>query len=184
MYFDGSDVELSGEDVNAAALDANGDIHLSTTNAFAVTGVSGDDEDVFTFMPSQLGANTAGTYASTLLFDGSQFGLAANDIRGMDITDKDITAGVTISESGGTTNVTEGGATDSYTVVLNTVPTDNVNVTVTPDSQTDLAPRRDGHRVDLYTSQCVDSATGERNGLGRRGLRGSAHQHDHARGRQ
>ncbi len=80
MYFDGSDVGLGGEDVYAAALDSNGDILLSTTNALNVTNVSGDDEDIFTFTPSQLGANTAGTYASALLFDGSQFGLTANDV--------------------------------------------------------------------------------------------------------
>jgi hypothetical protein len=85
VYFDGSDVELSGEDVYATTLDANGDIHLSTTNAFAVTGVSGNDEDVFTFTPSQLGANTAGTYGSSLLFDGSLFGLDANDVNAIDI---------------------------------------------------------------------------------------------------
>ena len=85
MYFDGSDVQLSGEDVNAAALDANGNIHVSTTNAFSVTGVSGDDEDVFTFTPSQLGDSTAGTYVSALLFDGSLFGLSANDVNGIDI---------------------------------------------------------------------------------------------------
>ena len=85
MYFDGSDVELSGEDVNAAALDANGNIHLSITNAFAVTGVSGDDEDVLTFTPSQFGDNTAGTYASALLFDGSLFGLAGTDVNAIDI---------------------------------------------------------------------------------------------------
>ena len=141
MYFDGSDVELSGEDVNAAALDANGDIHLSTTNAFAVTGVSGDDEDVFTFMPSQLGANTAGTYASSLLFDGSLFGLAANDIRGMDLPGNG--AGVKISESGGSTDVTEGGATDTYDVVLLSQPLTGTTVTITiatTDGQTTTTP--------------------------------------------
>ncbi len=50
------------------------------------------------------------------------------------ITDND-TAGVQITQSGGSTNVTEGGATDSYTVVLSSQPTANVTVTVTPNSQ-------------------------------------------------
>ncbi len=85
LYFDGSDVELAREDVDAVALDSNGNIHLSLTSSFAVTGVSGDDEDVVTFMPSQLGTDTAGIYASTLLFDGSQFGLAANDLTAFDL---------------------------------------------------------------------------------------------------
>ena len=55
-YFDGSDVDLttSAEDVDAVAV-ASGKIHLSTLNNFAVTGVSGADEDVFVFTPSSLG---------------------------------------------------------------------------------------------------------------------------------
>ncbi|MBF0491558.1 MAG: FG-GAP repeat protein [Deltaproteobacteria bacterium] len=44
----------------------------------------------------------------------------------------DDTAGVTINESGGSTNVTEGGATDSYTLVLTSQPTSSV--TLTPSS--------------------------------------------------
>ena len=87
LYFDGSDVELtaSGEDVDAAAVGADGKIYLSTVNNFAVTGVSGADEDVFVFTPSSLGATTAGTYSPTLYFDGSAFGLAANDVLAIDL---------------------------------------------------------------------------------------------------
>ena len=55
FYFDGSDVEIAGEDIDAVALKATGEIHLSTTNAFSVTGVSGDEIDAFTFLPTQLG---------------------------------------------------------------------------------------------------------------------------------
>ena len=43
--------------------------------------------------------------------------------------------GISIAESGGATEVTEGGATDSYSLVLGTPPAANVVVTVTPDSQ-------------------------------------------------
>jgi hypothetical protein len=87
MYFDGSDVGLTqtGEDVDAAAVDPTGKIYLSTLNAFAVTGVSGADEDVFVFTPTTLGLNTTGTYSSTLWFDGSVHGLAANDIFAIDL---------------------------------------------------------------------------------------------------
>jgi hypothetical protein len=42
---------------------------------------------------------------------------------------------VLITQSGGTTTSTEGGAGDSYTIVLATQPTANVTVTVTPDAQ-------------------------------------------------
>ncbi|AFY47683.1 CARDB domain-containing protein,putative collagen-binding protein,Calx-beta domain-containing protein,subtilase family protease [Nostoc sp. PCC 7524] len=50
------------------------------------------------------------------------------------IVDNDI-ASVTITESDGSTNVTEGGATDSYTVVLTSQPTADVSITINGDSQ-------------------------------------------------
>lgn len=53
------------------------------------------------------------------------------------ITDNDV-AGITISQSGLSTNVTEGGTTDTYTVVLDTRPTAIVTVTINPDGQLDL----------------------------------------------
>jgi hypothetical protein len=87
LYFDGSDVGLgdSGEDVDAAALDPSTNILLSTTNVFAVPGVSGADEDVFVFTPTATGSSTAGSYASTLHFDGSSLGLAGNDVFAIDV---------------------------------------------------------------------------------------------------
>ena len=45
---------------------------------------------------------------------------------------------VRISETGGQTEAIEGGAFDTYSVVLDTVPTDDVTVTITPNSQVDL----------------------------------------------
>jgi hypothetical protein len=50
------------------------------------------------------------------------------------------TPGVDVVESGASTDVTEGGATDTYTVVLNGVPTNNVVITVSPDAQVTVAP--------------------------------------------
>ncbi len=87
LYFDGSDVDLtaSGEDVDAAAVDASGSIYLSTLDLFAVTGVSGADEDVFAFTPGSLGSVTSGSYSPTLYFDGSAFGLSANDVFAIDV---------------------------------------------------------------------------------------------------
>ena len=43
--------------------------------------------------------------------------------------------GVTITESGGSTQLAEGGATDSYTVVLTSQPTAPVAITLLPDGQ-------------------------------------------------
>jgi uncharacterized protein YjiK len=81
VYFDGTDVGLtnSSEDVDGFAL-SGGNLYLSTAGNFAVTGVSGSDEDVFVFIPTQLGSTTAGTFSSTLFFDGSLLGLAGNDL--------------------------------------------------------------------------------------------------------
>ena len=83
MYFDGSDIDLatdSGEDVDGAAVGANGDIYLTTTGLFAVPGVSGDDEDVFVCTPTSLGAVTACTYSAGALLRRQRVGLAANDV--------------------------------------------------------------------------------------------------------
>ncbi len=82
MYFDGSDVGLttSGENIDAVDVAADGAIYLSTTGSFAVTGVSGADEDVFVCTPTSLGVNTACTFSSTLAFDGSAHGLGGDDV--------------------------------------------------------------------------------------------------------
>jgi endonuclease/exonuclease/phosphatase family metal-dependent hydrolase len=49
-----------------------------------------------------------------------------------------LTPSVRISETLGSTKVVEGGLYDTYQMVLNTVPTANVVVTVSPDSQVDI----------------------------------------------
>lgn len=48
--------------------------------------------------------------------------------------------GVTIAQSGGNTAVTEGGATDTYTIVLNAAPSADVIVSITPDAQLSRSP--------------------------------------------
>jgi hypothetical protein len=85
MYFDGSITALglgqTAEDIDALEIAGNGDIYLSAADVFAVTGVSGDDEDIFVCTPTYTsGAVTSCTYSSTLFFDGSAYGLAANDV--------------------------------------------------------------------------------------------------------
>jgi calcineurin-like phosphoesterase family protein len=82
MYFDGSDVGLAdsnNEDIDALDV-ANGNIYLSTLGDFAVTGVSGADEDVFVCAPTSLGSITACNYLPALYFDGSMWGLSSNDV--------------------------------------------------------------------------------------------------------
>jgi hypothetical protein len=82
MYFDGSDVglsETSGEDIDA--LDVVGNtIYLSTQDLFSVAGVAGEDDDVFVCAATSIGDVTACNYSSALYFDGSTWGLTANDV--------------------------------------------------------------------------------------------------------
>ncbi len=89
VYFDGSDVGLtrSGEDVDGVAVadDATGSIYLSTVGRFSVSGLTGADEDVFVFTPSSTGSATSGSYASSLFFDGSLYGLRGNDLFAIDL---------------------------------------------------------------------------------------------------
>ncbi|MDY7020336.1 MAG: Calx-beta domain-containing protein, partial [Cyanobacteriota bacterium] len=55
----------------------------------------------------------------------------------VNVTDND-TATVRITQTASRTEVTEDGLTDTYTVNLTSQPSDNVTVTITPDSQVDL----------------------------------------------
>jgi hypothetical protein len=47
---------------------------------------------------------------------------------------------VNVTQSAGSTNVTEGGATDAYTVVLSTAPTANVTIAMNPGTQVTVVP--------------------------------------------
>ncbi|WP_196518189.1 choice-of-anchor I family protein [Nostoc sp. WHI] len=54
---------------------------------------------------------------------------------GVYITSSAPTPGVIITQSDGSTNIAEGGATDTYTVILRSQPSANVTINITPDSQ-------------------------------------------------
>ncbi len=85
LYFDGSDVALSGrsEDVDGLAV-SDGDIYLSTIGNFSTGGFSGADEDIFVCNTPDIGTNTLCSSIS-LLFDGSAYGLGGNDIFAFDL---------------------------------------------------------------------------------------------------
>ena len=80
-YFDGSDVGLatsSAEDLDAVSINESlGIISLSTRGSFAVTGLSGADEDLFDFTPSTLGSSTSGSFAAFVI--GSVIGIPSGD---------------------------------------------------------------------------------------------------------
>ena len=83
MYFDASDVGLSdsSEDVDALQV-VNGSIYLSTSGAFAVSGIAGAAEDVFVCTPVSLGDTSACNFNPALFFDGSASGLSGNNLDG------------------------------------------------------------------------------------------------------
>jgi uncharacterized protein len=97
--------------------------------------------------------NINSSISSLSLANGSTFWIRWNDFNatgaddGLAIDDFSLTpvvatvsAGITITQSGGNTSVTEGGASDSYQVSLNTQPTDDVTITLTnPGSPSQLA---------------------------------------------
>src|SRR5690606_9987451 len=66
--------------------------------------------------------------------DGNYSGIGISSVTAS-ISDND-SAGVTITESGGSTAISEAGTTDTYSVALTSEPTSSVSVTVTPDAQT------------------------------------------------
>jgi hypothetical protein len=55
-------------------------IYLSTQDVFSVPGVAGEDDDVFVCAATSIGDVTACSYSPTLYFDGSIWGLMANDV--------------------------------------------------------------------------------------------------------
>ncbi|MHB1480918.1 MAG: hypothetical protein ACYCXH_01220, partial [Bellilinea sp.] len=86
LYFDGTAVglgETTGEDVDGLDVVANGDIYLTTLSDFLVDGVTGLNEDVFVCTPLSLGDATACSFAPSLYFDGSVWGLDTNDVDGI-----------------------------------------------------------------------------------------------------
>ncbi len=91
MYFDGSDVGLasnSGEDVNALYVKSGAGLptlYFSTTGSFGVSGLSGANEDVFAFQPTNLGWTTTGSFGPGLTLDGSLYGLASYNVDGVSL---------------------------------------------------------------------------------------------------
>lgn len=65
-YFTGSQVGLSpntSEDIDALAITREGHMLISTLGSFDVAGVSGTGQDILRFIPTSLGATTAGVFS-------------------------------------------------------------------------------------------------------------------------
>ena len=80
MLFDGSDVGVGANDVNAFDLTPSGEIYLSFNSTQHMRGIRNyqgpnwiEDTDIYRFVPTSLGGKTAGRFET--YFDGSDVGL-------------------------------------------------------------------------------------------------------------
>ena len=74
LFFDGSDVGLAGNDLDAIHVNSDGSILLSLNQDGNVDGLGFvDDADILRFVPTSTGNNTAGSFE--VYFDGSDVGL-------------------------------------------------------------------------------------------------------------
>jgi len=80
LYFDGSDVGIKPTTNVDGVSVVGSDIFLTVANDFSPAGQPVADEDVVKCTPVSLGSTTACNFASTLYFDGSGWGAAADDI--------------------------------------------------------------------------------------------------------
>ncbi|MDP2587521.1 MAG: FG-GAP-like repeat-containing protein, partial [bacterium] len=140
LYFNNAQETALGD------YDGDGDIDLATTNASTASSTlvqlnngSGVFVDPVYYGTGLLGETiTSGDFNG----DGAIDLAAASGIQDafMILLNAYSAPEVIVTESGGTTVVTEGGATDSYTVHLASEPHATVTVTATPDAQETVSP--------------------------------------------
>lgn len=83
LYFDGSDVGLGSNEIDAFHMRDDATILISLRTAQSVSGVgSVADADIVQFFPTSLGDTTAGTFA--MFFDGSDVGLSGDSTEDTD----------------------------------------------------------------------------------------------------
>ena len=114
----------------------NGASPMSEAQSYSFTLINDGQYHLYT-----LDLSTTATWTgqiSRLRFDPVPFGTTGDYVEVSAMTST--APGVTVTESGGSTAVTEGGATDTYTVVLTSEPTGNVTITPAPGSQLTVSP--------------------------------------------
>ncbi|MFB2934471.1 ExeM/NucH family extracellular endonuclease [Aerosakkonemataceae cyanobacterium BLCC-F154] len=116
-----------------------------TINGSTLTFIGGSiNAGTFAKINVNVTPTQAGILGGTTLIADPNNNIAESNETNNSITTADFTVnaipGVTITQSSGNTNVVEGGATDTYTVVLNTQPTADVIIAINSDSQTTINP--------------------------------------------
>ncbi|AFY48280.1 putative extracellular nuclease [Nostoc sp. PCC 7524] len=115
--------------------------------------------------------NHSGSITYTVASTDSNYNSITSSPLNVAITDND-NAGVTITPSGRSTDVTEGGATDTYTVVLNGQPTSNVTININTGSQLTTSPTtltftpQNWNIAQVVTVTAVDDTVAEGNHSG------------------
>ncbi len=142
--------ENGGTTMLTATLDAASGLDVTVNLTYSGVAVNGTDYS---------GANSivisAGSMSQSITLTGTDDASAEGDetvivditsvTNGIENGTQQVTAivvdddvpGVIITESGGSTDVTEGGTTDTYTVVLDTQPTNAVTIAIATGSQVD-----------------------------------------------
>ncbi len=130
LFFEGSDVELgsSTEDIDALDIDPAGNLFLSTRDVFAVTGISGGNNDIFICSPTSLGSTTACNFSSTLFFTGSAWALGTNNLDGFHL----LASGTLPTATPTPTPTKTGTPTNTATAGPSPTPTHTPTVTQTP----------------------------------------------------
>ncbi|MDX2228078.1 MAG: DUF4347 domain-containing protein [Leptolyngbyaceae cyanobacterium bins.349] len=126
----------------SSAVSGNQTVALGVTGTGITTGDYTLSSNIITIPNGQTTGSVTFTVVNDLVAEGPETAvltlsnpsagitLGSTVSQNIAITDND-TAGVTITQSGGNTTVTEGGPTDTYTVVLTSQPTANVTVNIT-----------------------------------------------------
>jgi hypothetical protein len=114
----------------------NGASAMSEAQSYSLTLINDGQYHLYTL---DLSKNASWTgQISRLRFDPVYNGTTGDYVKVSAITST--APGVAVTESGGATAVAEGGATDTYTVVLTGEPTANVTITPSPNSQLTVSP--------------------------------------------
>lgn len=108
--------------------------NLTGLSATTFTIAAGQSSATITIVPVDDQIDDDGETVRLSLGSGSGYILGATTVATQTIADND-TRGVTVIESGGSTSVTEGGITDTYTIQLDTIPTATVTIAINTGSQ-------------------------------------------------
>ncbi len=120
-----------------ADIDGDGDLDLAVANSVGNTGffrnTGSSTAPAFTAAGNNFGLGNVGSFAAPAFADldgDGDFDALVGNANGQVSLFQNNVPGVSVTQSGGSTATTEGGATDSYSVVLRTQPTANVTVTL------------------------------------------------------